>query len=181
MTNLFYRVSELERQINTLVRMGKVIDADYEQARVHVDCAGSEGWYPFLTHRAGGNQSWHPPEVGEQVMVFCPAGHVERGYVLPALYQDQYPAPAITPDVHRTIYKDGAMIEYDRATHVLKVSLPEGGRAVLTGDLEVDGSITATGDITDRTRSMAGDRAIYNGHNHTGDSGGKTSSPDQSQ
>ena len=38
----------------------------------------------------------------------------------------------------------------------------------LTGDVKVNGSITATGNITDATRSMAADRAIYNAHKHTG-------------
>lgn len=32
--------------------------------------------------------------------------------------------------------------------------------------LEVSGSIKAHGDITDATRSMAGDRTLYNQHNH---------------
>ena len=181
MNSLYFRVSELERKLGNLVRMGRVVAADYEAATVEVDCDGARSWYPFLTHRAGGNQSWHPPEVGEQVMVFCPAGHTERGYVLPALYQTDYPAPAINPDVHRTTYSDGALIEYNRATHVLMASLPNGGRAVIIGDLDVDGDITASGEITDHTRSMQKDRAIYNGHTHTGDSGGKTSAPSQAQ
>ncbi|MCX4025030.1 hypothetical protein [Spartinivicinus marinus] len=34
------------------------------------------------------------------------------------------------------------------------------------GDLFVDGNIKASQEITDHTRSMQGDRDIYNGHGH---------------
>lgn len=36
-----------------------------------------------------------------------------------------------------------------------------------TPDLQVNGNITATGNISDSVRSMAADRAIYNVHGHT--------------
>ncbi|BET57906.1 phage baseplate assembly protein V [Geobacter sp. 60473] len=70
-----------------------------------------------------------------------------------------------------------------------------------TGDLQVAGGITSTGsygntggrirtpgtiestngDVKDKTRSMAADRSIYNGHTHPGDSGGTTGTPNQNQ
>lgn len=40
--------------------------------------------------------------------------------------------------------------------------------------------IKAGGDVSDKTSTMQAMRNIYNGHNHTGDSGGKTSTPKQS-
>jgi len=45
--------------------------------------------------------------------------------------------------------------------------------------LEVTGNITAGGNINDATRPMSADRDIYNGHTHTGDSGGTTGTPNQ--
>ncbi|WP_296811303.1 hypothetical protein, partial [Thiocapsa sp.] len=45
-----------------------------------------------------------------------------------------------SPDLHRTIYADGAVIEYDRAAHALKATLPGGGTAEVTAP----GGITAT-------------------------------------
>lgn len=52
---------------------------------------------------------------------------------------------------------------------------PIAGKAKILGDLE------ATGDVSDGTRSMAGDRAIYNTHTHpeNGTGGGTTSAPNE--
>lgn len=43
----------------------------------------------------------------------------------------------------------------------------------------VTGDIKANGQITDATSSMQDMRDTYNGHNHDGDSGGSTSTPNQ--
>ncbi|OQB05769.1 MAG: Bacteriophage Mu Gp45 protein [bacterium ADurb.Bin212] len=52
---------------------------------------------------------------------------------------------------------------------------PVAGKAKILGDLE------ATGDVSDGTRSMAGDRTIYNTHTHpeNGTGGGTTSAPNE--
>jgi phage baseplate assembly protein V len=52
--------------------------------------------------------------------------------------------------------------------------------AIGSGDMTTPGSITAQGDVADGTRSMAGDRAIYNSHTQPGDSGGTVGAPNQS-
>jgi phage baseplate assembly protein V len=48
-----------------------------------------------------------------------------------------------------------------------------------SGGITTPGDISAGGNVADGTRSMAGDRGIYNGHNHPGDSGGTTGGPNQ--
>lgn len=53
------------------------------------------------------------------------------------------------------------------------------GNVTINGNVVVDGSITASGNITDGVGSMQGMRDTYNGHNHPGDSGGTTGSPNQ--
>lgn len=47
----------------------------------------------------------------------------------------------------------------------------------------IEGNLAVTGEITDRVdtggQSMSGMRSTYNGHNHSGDSGGTTGKPNQ--
>lgn len=116
------------------------------------------------------------PEDGEQVLVLSPSGDLAQGMVLPALYRNDYPAPVSDPDKRVSVFADGAWFEYDRKAKHLKGVLPDGattelvssGGIELTGDLLVKGNITSTQDITEKIRSMAVDRGIYNGHSHPG-------------
>jgi len=48
-----------------------------------------------------------------------------------------------------------------------------------TPDVFATGNIKAQGDISDGTGSMQGMRDTYNGHDHPGDSGGTTDTPNQ--
>jgi phage baseplate assembly protein V len=49
-----------------------------------------------------------------------------------------------------------------------------GGKIVTPGDIQ-----STAGNVQDSVRSMAGDRAIYNGHTHTDPQGGSTGGPSQ--
>ena len=133
------RISELERRLANPRRVGTIAEANFAEARVRVQLGGNRTfWLPWLTTRAGGDRSWWAPEVGEQVLVLSPSGDLLQGIVLPALYSDAKPAPASVETMHRTIYADGAVIEYDRAAHRLHASIPG---AV---ELEATGNVTAT-------------------------------------
>lgn len=49
------------------------------------------------------------------------------------------------------------------------------------GKIQTPGNVEAGGDVKDATRTMAGDRSIYNGHHHpeNGSGGGTTSAPSE--
>lgn len=69
------------------------------------------------------------------------------GFVLVGIFSDGMPANGDSPNVERTTYPDGAVIEYDHAASALKATLPEGG----TADITVPDSITVhckTADVT---------------------------------
>ena len=92
------------------------------------------------------------------------------------------PAPADAATVHRMVYADGAVIEYDRAAHALRALLPGGGTArieapggvTIVGDVTVTGRIDAAGDVT------AGGGVSLLEHRHTNvQTGGGLSGPPQ--
>lgn len=127
------RISKLEKQLANLIKRGRVVAVDVENYRCKVNLEGwLTGWLPWLTHRAGGNKTWHGPEVGEQVVVFSPNGNPTQGIVTLSLYQDDYKPPANSLDIDRTTYKDGAAFTYDRASSTYSLNIPARGKFLLT-------------------------------------------------
>ena len=188
---LLARVSELERKLNNLLMLGKITAVDFEQHKVQVIIGKlvTPG-LPWLTNRAGSDTTYWTPSVGEQVLVLSPQGDPALGVVLPALYQDQFPAPTSDPNQCQVHFSDGAAASYDKARHQLAITLPSDGQVHLTangginitGDLTVTGNISASQTISDGIRSMAEDRALFNQHTHRSpETGAQTSGPEVSQ
>lgn len=175
--NSSFELVELARKLANLLKPGVVHEVRHNPYAVRVKSGELvTAFLPVLVERAGPNRSWDPLEKDEQVIVLSPDGNPAQGWVLPAGYTQSHSQPSSDPDKWQRVFKDGAVIEYDRKTHHLKAILPGGattelvsdGGITLTGDLTVNGNIKATQDITDKTRSMAADRVIYNRHDHGG-------------
>ncbi|MBU2706478.1 phage baseplate assembly protein V [Zooshikella marina] len=174
--NILYRVSQLERKLANTVIIGVISDVDYEDALVRIVSGDFiSSWVPWLTTRAHHDREYWAPEVGEQVIMFSPDGELEQGVILPALYQSKFNKLANHPDIHIKQYKDNTTFVYDRKNSELKINIAENGTTEIVstggvsikGDVYVEGNIKATQDITDKTRSMSADRAIYNKHTHS--------------
>ncbi|WP_421780725.1 phage baseplate assembly protein V [Kiloniella litopenaei] len=121
--NMIREIAELKRQLSNLIRPAVIIDADYGSAKVRVKSGGLESdWLHWMTPRAGNDRDWEPPEVGEQVLLLCPEGKPERGYVLPSIYSNDYPAPANSADISRKVFSDGFVIEHDRSRKLTTLS-----------------------------------------------------------
>ncbi|MEM7046992.1 MAG: phage baseplate assembly protein V [Pseudomonadota bacterium] len=126
LSDLTFRLTELERRLANVLRLGIVYAADYPAARVRVKTGDLiTGWLPWLTHRAGGDRTWHAPEIGEQVLLLAPNGEPAQGVVLPAIYRDAAPAPADSPDISRTLYADGTVASYDRTTRTMTTTIDQ--------------------------------------------------------
>ena len=130
--NLHQDMTEAERRISNVALMGQVVALDTARARVRVKAGPiTTGWLPFATLRAGPDRTWHPPEPGEQVLLVAPGGDLNQGVVVGSVYRADHPAPADSEDISRTLFKDGAVIEYDRAQHHWRLAVPAGGQIVL--------------------------------------------------
>ncbi len=168
-------LADFERRLANVVRLGVVAEVDHMAARCRVQYDADEAgapvltaWLPWVSARAGGDRAWWAPDAGEQVVVLAPSGELTQAVVLPALYCVAHPAPADAPTVHRTVYADGAVVEYDRAAHRLRAALPAGATTELVspGGVAVTGAVTATGDVSDRRGSMQEMRDAFNPHIH---------------
>lgn len=143
-----YRLAELERRLNNILRLGTIAEADYPAARVKVASGALlTGWIPWLTRRAAGDSDWWAPEVGEQVLLLSPAGDPVQGLCLPAVYQQAHPATAAVETVRRIDFADGGLLQYDRATGEMTINvvgaanITVGGKTTLVsaGTVEIDG------------------------------------------
>lgn len=148
--NLHQDMTEVERRISNLAMLGQVVALDAARARVRVRSGPiTTGWLPFATVRAGEDRSWHPPEPGEQVVLVAPGGDLNQAVVVGSVYRADHPAPADSQNISRTVFKDGAVMEYDRAQHHWRLSVPDGGHIRFeigdtTLELKADGTTLTT-------------------------------------
>ena len=104
-----------ERRIANVVRLGVVDEADYTTRRVRVRMGDLlSGWLPFATPRAAQDKTWHPVEVGEQVVLVAPNGDLTQAIVLASLNSTVNPGPADKPTLSRVVYEDGTFVQHDR-------------------------------------------------------------------
>lgn len=149
-------ITDLLRRLENLIRFGTIAAVDHAAARCTVSTGGlSVPNLPWLAQRAGSSLDWDPPTVGEQCILFSPSGEPSQGIALVGLYSQQRPAPSNSATVRRRKYPDGAVIDYDHATHSLSATLPAGGKAQLTapggvtilGNVDITGTVTVSADV----------------------------------
>lgn len=172
-------ITDLLRRLENLIRLGTIAAVDHVAARCTVSTGGlSVPNLPWLALRAGDSSDWDPPTVGEQCILFSPSGEPALGVALVGLYSQQRPAPSNSATVRRRKYPDGAVIDYDHASHTLSATLPAGGKAQLTapGGVTILGDVAITGSVTVSADVVAAGISLVN-HRHPGDSGGITGAP----
>jgi phage baseplate assembly protein V len=149
-------LTELTRRLENLIRAGTIAELDPEKPRCRVKTGGLlTGWLPFFALRAGEDSDWDPPSIDEQCLVLSPSGNPTHGFVIFGLYSDRFPAPDNVSTRRRRRYRDGAVVDYDTATHTLTATLPEGGKVELIvpgglkikGDVDIDGFVKVTEDV----------------------------------
>lgn len=146
MMNDAWAQSETERILANMIRVGAVSQLDEANARVKVSVGGlSTDWLPWVTARAGATRTWSAPRPGEQVIVLAPYGDPAQAVVLPAIYQDAYPAPASTKDSDRTVYPDGTSVDYNSASNTLNITVAGSSKVIINckeATINADTSVT---------------------------------------
>lgn len=182
-----HRMHEDPTLLVNLIRYGTVATVDAATARVVVSLGGlTTKPIPWLAPRAGATRTWSPPSPGEQVLVLSPGGNLGAAVALTGIFYDAFTKPGeATVDNVVIAFGDGAVLLYDQAAHVLKGTLPAGGRVEvaapgglhLVGDVDIDGAFHVTQaatfdatlhtaqDITSDADVKAGDISLRN-HPH---------------
>lgn len=147
-----YLDADIDRRIGAMIQVGVVAALDEAQARVQVDLDGPiTTWIPWATVRAGGDRTWWAPEVGEQVIVLAPSGELSGAFVVGSLYQNAFPEPAASKDIHRTEYADGSSVEFNRATSTLTVDVGSGNVIINCASATINAADSVTLDTPKTT------------------------------
>lgn len=167
-------ISDILRRLANLIRLGTIAAVDHEAERCTVKTGGlTVPGRPWLALRAGASSDWDPPTVGEQCILLSPSGETAQGIALIGLYSRQRPAPSNSANLRRRTYPDGAVIDYDHASHTLTATLPDGGKAKLVapGGVSILGDVDITGLVTVSEDVIAAEISLVN-HVHGGVQGG---------
>jgi len=152
-----FRITELERRVSNLIRTGVVVSIDYVKykCRVRINDVLLTDPLSWVECRAGKNKTWHPPTIGEQVVLFCPSGEIDNAYVLSGINDITNPPPSNDEFVHKVSYFDGASVSYDRNSHSLNIIQPATGSSLninVTGNTTIHSSgntlVEAVGNAT---------------------------------
>lgn len=137
-------IAEILRLLNNLIRLGTIAEVDPVAVRVRVQTGDNEtDWLPWITARAGTTRDWDPPTVGEQVVLFSPAGDLAQALVLAGINTEQHPAPAALLNLYRRVLPDGTTLTYDHEAKKLDVYLAGDATINVTGNATVNVSKTA--------------------------------------
>lgn len=174
-------IRKLQSVLKNLVRVGVVSSINSGDCTAKVAFKEFDGGIvsydlPIMVKQSMRNKDYWMPDINEQVVcVFLPTG-LEQGFILGSFYSDVDKTAVQNPDVRQVTFGDGAVFEYNRKTHALKISgltvaEIQADNIKLDGEVEVTGNLTVDKDITgaeviDSIGSMSAFRDAYNQHNH---------------
>ncbi len=151
--------AEANRRLENMIRLGRIksvtTSSPFHTVTVNLgDIVTTE--LRVLNFRAGLDKTHDLPSVGEECVVFSPCGVLEMGVVVTGLNNEAYPAPSDDPNLRLRVFEDGAVISYDVKNHLLQAVLPDGGSAKIVANVEIDGKLHVTQDITSDADVKAG-------------------------
>ena len=180
--------SDIKHQLSRLIRIGEVSSVDFVKGTARVvfdDYDGMvSGDLPVLQFNTIGNQDYHMPDIGEDVLcLFLPNGTVE-GFIIGSFYAGEIIPPETTGEKRTVVFLDGTRFSYDRTTRQFDIEIDQtkitataegvtvtAPTITFNGDVVVNGTLTATADVV-------GGGVSLNSHIHgNGNNGADTSEP----
>lgn len=178
-------------------RNGIVKEQDVARGRLRVTFVDRDNiaswWLSVAFSRTQDDQHFDIPDIGEQVVCLMDPND-EDGVIIGAVYSTADPTPdGVTADVNYRRYKDGTVVVYDRASHVMDATFPDGAEVKYDAsahELTVTcQKVTVTADhvtveSADVKLGQSGGElpvmlntiiAKFNGHTHTGVTSGGAS------
>lgn len=131
------------------------------------------GWLPISSMWAGnGFGILAPPAYDQQVLVHFIDGDLDSGIVSGMIFNG-ITRPVVIPQGEcHIIHRSGSFLKFlNDGTISTDATINH------RGDLNVDGNITATGDVSDSKGSMDTMRDQHNEHDHTGDGNANPPAP----
>jgi len=147
---------DILRKLANLIRFGTVQTVAGKRVQVKIGGLHTRP-IAWVSTRAGKTKSWSPPDIGEQVMVLSPNGDLGAGVAIGGIFCDANDVPdEANADTVLMAFRDGAVLLYDQATHLLKGALPGGGRVEVTapggfkftGQVDIDGALNVSKSAT---------------------------------
>lgn len=149
-------IIDLLRRLENMIRIGTIIDVDLsgEIPLYRVKTGELEtDWIAATVQRAGTAKKSHAYTNGEQVVLLSPSGDLGAAMISHALNSEANPSPDTHATRDRTIYPDGAVVEYNpesgelrasgiktatiQASTLVTIDCPE---SKFTGNVQIDGN-----------------------------------------
>ncbi|UNE55627.1 phage baseplate assembly protein V [Bartonella machadoae] len=125
-------ITDLKRRLANMVMVGTISHIDHKNARYRVKSGNLiSDWIPDTQARAGKTCSYEGRDVGEQVVVVASSGDLAQGVIVGSIHTDANQA-ADKGSIHRTIYPDGTILEYDDEQNSYSIQITSGGKFILT-------------------------------------------------
>ena len=166
--------AEHQRRLHNIATIGTVIEIDADAALMRLAVGDNEtDWLSIPTIAAGMVSVWRCPTIGEQYLLVSPSGELANAIPVISLYSDRNPSPSTDPNEIRIRYNDTDFCSIDVANSQLTMHISQIANqaatsivwdtpsAILTGNLQVDGSINCGKSIA------AADEVTANGINLT--------------
>lgn len=149
---------DVKRQLSGMHRLAKVTAVDAETARLTVEAEGiQQKNVPFFTMRAGEDQTYWLPSVGEMGYLVAICGIEANSVFLPGIFFNGFPAGDKSLHKAKRIFRDGTVEEIDTESSHYQLSVGAEGLTERLADTE-----KVQDSYDDNTIKIDGDETLIN-------------------